>query len=434
MRVCELFAGVGGFRLALEQSGWDVVWSNQWEPGEKAQWASKCYVRHFGDEGHVNEDIASVNASRVPDHDLLVGGFPCQDYSVATTKALGIHGKKGVLWWDIRRILRAKRPPFLLLENVDRLLRSPSKQRGRDFAVMLRCLDDLGYVVEWRVVNAADYSAPQKRRRLFILGARRGTRLERTLMAESNRHVWLQKTGFFATSCPVVQDLVRPLVPESPHVRLDDDLQRVSDRFRFEFPSAGVMVSREVWTTAVKAQSEPIATLGSVLQHGVGEEFSVAEEDLDAWRYLKGAKAEARKAKNGFRYAYTEGAIPFPDSLDQPARTLMTKEGGTSPSRFKHIIVDPDSGAYRVLTPVECERLNQFPDDWTRGMPTGKRYFCLGNALVVGLVARMGAHLDDWVQVEGMLAAASPRPRHRSRHRKTFSIHTSAGVSTFPVQ
>src|SRR5438552_364694 len=125
MRVCELFAGVGGFRLALERSGWEVVWSNQWEPGEKAQWASNCYAGHFGKKGHLNADIAAVAASTIPEHDLLVGGFPCQDYSVATTKARGIHGKKGVLWWEIRRILRAKRPPFVLLENVDRLLRSP---------------------------------------------------------------------------------------------------------------------------------------------------------------------------------------------------------------------------------------------------------------------------------------------------------------------
>ena len=108
-RVCELFAGVGGFRLGLEKSGWEVVWSNQWEPHNKAQWASKCYVAHFGDGGHSNEDISKVPAAEIPDHDLLVGGFPCQDYSVATTlsKAVGIRGKKGVLWWQIYRAYRS---------------------------------------------------------------------------------------------------------------------------------------------------------------------------------------------------------------------------------------------------------------------------------------------------------------------------------------
>src|SRR2546422_11775892 len=119
MRVCDLFAGVGGFRFALEASGWETVWSNQWEPAERSQWASRCYVRHFGPEGHVNRDIASVPENEVPHHTLLVAGFPCQDYSVATTGARGLQGKKGVLWWDIYRVLRRRRrPPYVLLENV----------------------------------------------------------------------------------------------------------------------------------------------------------------------------------------------------------------------------------------------------------------------------------------------------------------------------
>src|SRR2546422_1577073 len=198
MRVCELFAGVGGFRLGLETNGWEIVWSNQWEPGEKAQWASRCYVSHFGSKHHDNRDVSKIRAKKIPNHDLLVGGFPCQDYSVATTNAQGIHGRKGVLWWEIYRILRDKRPRFVLLENVDRLLRSPSRQRGRDFAVMLWCLDALGYVAEWRVLNAADYGAPQKRRRLFILAARSGTALGRAIIGAKDRHDWIQKTGFFA--------------------------------------------------------------------------------------------------------------------------------------------------------------------------------------------------------------------------------------------
>src|SRR2546428_556994 len=209
--------------------------SNQLESGEKAQWASRCYVGHFGDLAHTNKDIAKVPASRVPDHELLVGGFPCQDYSVATTNAQGIHGKKGVLWWEIHRILRAKLPQFVLLENVDRLLRSPSRQRGRDFAVMLWCFDALGYVAEWRVLNAADYGAPQKRRRVFILATRSGTRLGRALISEEDKHEWLQKKGFFANAFPAVQDVVHTLVPEPPHGQLYDDARRLSDRFKFDF-------------------------------------------------------------------------------------------------------------------------------------------------------------------------------------------------------
>ena len=117
-RVVELFAGVGGFRLGLERSGWNTVWANQWEPSTKSQPAFDCYVERFGAEGAVCEDIHAVmnqaEAGRrvLPDHELLVGGFPCQDYSVAKTlnQAAGIIGKKGVLWWEIYRLLMMKRP------------------------------------------------------------------------------------------------------------------------------------------------------------------------------------------------------------------------------------------------------------------------------------------------------------------------------------
>src|SRR6185436_11149332 len=136
-----------------------------------------------------------------PDFDMLVGGFPCQDYSVARTlsQAKGLEGKKGVLWWQIHRILKEKKtkPNLLLLENVDRLLKSPVKQRGRDFAVMLKSLSDLGYIVEWRVINAADYGMPQRRRRVFIFGYRKGTKLYNEFKEKRQNAKYLLKDGLF---------------------------------------------------------------------------------------------------------------------------------------------------------------------------------------------------------------------------------------------
>src|SRR3990172_2866355 len=134
IKVVELFAGVGGFRLGLEKASnkYKIIWSNQWEPATKSQHASNIYVKRFGKENHSNKDIAQVLSSDIPDFDLLVGGFPCQDYSVARilSQAEGLKGKKGVLWWEIYRILNEKKekPQFLILENVDRLLKSPAKQ------------------------------------------------------------------------------------------------------------------------------------------------------------------------------------------------------------------------------------------------------------------------------------------------------------------
>lgn len=180
--ICELFAGVGGFRLGLERlnSGWNTVWFSQWEPYQKSQWAHNCYVQHFGDctdsnqEYHTNDDISVVNKNNIPDHILLVGGFPCQDYSVAQslTTSKGIEGKKGILWWQIRDVIETKKPLYCIFENVDRLISSPATQRGRDFGIILACLQNLGYSVEWRIVNAATYGGPQRRKRTFIFAYR----------------------------------------------------------------------------------------------------------------------------------------------------------------------------------------------------------------------------------------------------------------------
>ena len=395
LRVAELFAGVGGFRLGLQAAGHKVVWSNQWEPGKRAQWASDCYVRRFGPEGHLNQDICDIDATTIPDHDLLVGGFPCQDYSVAATldKSGGIEGKKGVLWWEIVRVVREKRPPYLLLENVDRLLKSPARQRGRDFGIALASLANLGYRVEWRVLNAADHGNAQRRRRVFIFGAHERTVAGRRIARDAKCHDYLTRQGFFAGCFPVREASVSVVEDLGADVKLDRRLTVLSRGFGFDFQNSGVMVDHEVWTRKVEARRDPLVPLASKLDQTVGEEFFVAEDAIEDWRYMKGSKREERVAKNGHRYLYTEGAIPFPDHLDQPARTLLTGEGGTSPSRIKHLILDPTAKRYRVLTPTECERINGFPEGWTEGMPPRWRYFTMGNALVVGLVERMAHYL-----------------------------------------
>ncbi len=408
-RVVELFAGVGGFRLGLRPSGWETVWANQWEPSTKIQHAADCYRRHWDDGTLVNEDIDAIVAQlsdepdRIPDHDLLVGGFPCQDYSVAKTlnEARGIEGKKGVLWWAIYRIAEARRPRLILLENVDRLLKSPASQRGRDFAIILACLSDLGYVVEWRVVNAADYGFPQRRRRVFLIAHRvdRGA----SAFPGSGPLAWLYEQGALASALPVwpADDVgTAPAGIDRPDLELRGHPARIAREFGLggrttPFRSAGVMWDRAVWTRRVECRFDgKELTLGDVLvtDDDVPDGFFIPEGQRERWGYLKGPKREPRTAASGHRYVYAEGGIAFPDRIDRPSRTILTGEGGTSPSRFKHVVRAGD-GRLRRLTPVELERLNGFPDGWTEGMPDGRRAFTMGNALVVGLVARLGASL-----------------------------------------
>ena len=401
IRVAELFAGVGGFRIGLEgaSDAYDTVWNNQWEPSTRHQDASLVYQARFGRKGHSNIDINLVQTKDIPDHDLLVGGFPCQDYSVAATlsKSGGIEGKKGVLWWQIYRILEEKgdkRPQYIFFENVDRLLNSPATQRGRDFAIILASLADLGYIVEWRIINAADYGMPQRRRRTYILGYLKssivGEKIERT-------EDWVEYDGVMAKAFEF-----RPKPNTISAFDIDGTIQEVSAEFNkgkkdSPFGNAGIMMNRHVYSVdAEPVYDGPRQTLGGNLvdENLVPEDFFITEEELPKWEYEKGAKKIERVSKEGYQYTFSEGGMAFPDYLDQPSRTIITGEGGSAPSRFKHV-VKTKSGRYRRLLPIELERMNMFPDNHTYHpeVSDGRRAFLMGNALVCGVIEAIGKSL-----------------------------------------
>src|SRR3989344_2071462 len=404
LRVAELFAGVGGFRVGLgrvrsKKRKFEVVWSNQWEPGTNTQHASDIYVKRFGSDGHSNENIGAVPTSKIPRHDLLVGGFPCQDYSVARTlsHAAGLEGKKGVLWWSIHRILKEKgssAPSFLMLENVDRLLKSPASQRGRDFAVMLASLSDLGYAVEWRAINAAEYGMPQRRRRIYIMGYRKGTKIYKEKVS-SGPVKWLTTSGITAKVFPVKKPELLRIDPFDISGTLAEITKTFNkDRTSSPFETSGMMLNRKVWTfKAVPDYDGEHAKLKDFLEphNKVPKEYFIDENSLKTWRYLKGGKKQKRKTKSGFEYEYSEGPMAFPDPLDKPSRTIVTGEGGPTPSRFKHVI--RVGSRYRRLTPVELERLNMFDPGHTIEASDIKRAFFMGNALVVGIVTKLGEEL-----------------------------------------
>lgn len=461
--VCELFAGVGGFRCGLNninenvvyspennaKEKWKTVWYNQWEPAEKStQYAHDCYKYHFGicldknGEDTTNVDIEAVDKATIPDFNLLVGGFPCQDYSVASSLATskGLEGKKGVLWWSIRDIIEEKKPPFVLLENVDRLIKSPAKQRGRDFGIILACFRDEGYTVEWRVINAAEYGYQQRRRRTFIFAYKNDTKYAKQIlesvkyfddyMDELHRDSMsklIAREGFFAKTFPVDEfDSKKVKIEELP-VGIGD----LSAHFSFGFENTGVMKDGVVYTVKIFPQYDgKQITLGDIMDDGnVDEKYFIPEEKLyyneshtthsdesherlpkesrQTWQYLKGAKKLPRKAANGHEYIFSEGAIPMIDAYDKPARTMLTSEG--SFSRTTHIVEDKKTHRIRLLTAEETERIQGFPTEHTKNcmvngqvveMPTNKRRFMMGNALVVDLVKRMEEQLDRIIRNE----------------------------------
>lgn len=397
----ELFAGVGGFRLGMERlnEGWRTVWFSQWEPGAKTQWAHECYVRHFGESVDLNggittgNDIAEVRKELIPDHNLLVGGFPCQDYSVAhsLSTSKGIEGKKGVLWWQIRDTLIAKQTPFCLFENVDRLIKSPAAQRGRDFGIILACLNELDYSVEWRVINAALYGGAQRRRRTFIFAYKNNTNYGRK-MAEIAPEDILGGNGMMAESFPIV---AKTKIRE---IKLPEDIVEVSDKFSCNFENSGFMRNGVIYTSKVTEMEEQPVTLRQILEECDNDDYYIKSSDLPSWVEMKGAKKKERTNSEGFTYTFAEGAIPFLDYYNKPGRTMLTSEG--TKNRSTHIVADPGRGTIRILTPVECERLQGFDDNWTEGMPDRMRRFCMGNALVVPMVTRMGKVINGIIEKE----------------------------------
>lgn len=458
LRVLELFAGVGGFRLGLEgvkdaqgRPAFEVVCSNQWEPETptvqhaayiyKAQWnlqpselGDDVFVGKNGSELFFQRDIKNLHAKEIPDHDVLAAGFPCQDYSVAKgSRGKGIEGKKGVLWWEILRIVKAKKPKHLILENVDRLLRSPVVQRGRDMAIMLATLDECGYAVEWREINAAEYGFPQRRNRVFLLAHKKGTPQYKAIAAPSFQPTdWLTQSGTFARGFPVQPVLDVELV--ATVLNSEKNLEKLSEKFnqnddgkaRSPFLGAGIMVNNRFWTMALMPVSpETRDHLKDVLNppSKIPDEFIVTAKDVvkaRGWLHHKGAKKQKRKdPKTNHEYNYNEGGMHFPDRVDAPARTIITSEGGRTPTRTKHIIpfwptptqrrqLDLHSAAcddvrvrvglkpnewLRRLVPEELERLNGFPPGHTGGKTANQRAYLMGNALVVGIVSIIGRQL-----------------------------------------
>lgn len=416
LTVVELFAGVGGFRVglndiksfdendkAIENRNWKFVWANQFEPSTKAQPAYNCYCTRFGKEHTSNIDIQEEvahldeDADYIPNHSLLVGGFPCQDYSVARSLSgeKGIEGKKGVLFWSIAKILHVKKPPFVLLENVDRLLKSPSKQRGRDFGIMLRTFNDEGYDVEWRVINAAEYGARQRRRRTFIFAWRKDTKYAEAFSDMKIEDI-IAKEGLFAKQFPI--NLIDTPI-RTYDVTSYEDTVEMTEKFHANFENTGCMVNGEIVTFKTEPQFKEPIPLKDTLLHNVDKKFYLNDKQKEKFEYLKGSKRITRTNAEGFTYNFSEGKIAYPENIDLPSRTMLTSEGTVN--RSSHVVADIDTGEKRIITPVEAERLQHFPDNWTNtGMTDRQRYFMMGNALVTFIINTLEPRLEEIIKAE----------------------------------
>lgn len=414
LTVAELFAGVGGFRVglnnvkdidkngkAIEKGDWKIVYANQYEPSTKVQHAYNCYTTRFGKDEISNEDIHWVNKKQIPVHSLLVGGFPCQDYSVARslTNEKGIEGKKGVLFWDIKNVLIESKTPFVILENVDRLLKSPASQRGRDFSIMLKTFDDLGYSVEWRVINAAEYGMPQKRKRIFIFAFKKNTEYFNSFMKQYKKKEYSQT--FFNDVFPIENHIGK--ISEIDLIKYNDVVNVSTYYNQGKYFSAGYMVNGKVIHFEPQPVVSKIFSLKKIISNARLynkniEQYVVDNDTLTKFQYLKGNKRIERVSKTGHKYVYSEGSMAFPDNLELPGRTMLTSEGTLN--RSSHIIYDEEISKYRIITEIECELLQMFPPNWTDTMPKRSRYFMMGNALVTGIISKFEPKIKDIILKE----------------------------------
>lgn len=416
MKVFSMFDGVGGFIVGLNNADpiyFETLYSNQYEPSRKTQDAYEVGCYRFPNIEHISTDVALIPDKKYKEMrengvNMIVGGFPCQDYSVARSKKneMGIEGKKGVLFWEIIRATKTIKPKYLILENVDRLLKAPSNQRGRDFAIMLGAFNQLGYSVEWRVINAADYGRAQRRRRVFFFVYRNDTPWAKKIDKEfevvdektfDTYKSYIFEKGLFAQQFPVKSS---PIKKRAHFNHLADDLAEISDNFKDGMMwNSGVMRHGYFYTadTEPLGNEEPI-TLGDIVvpENEVPDSYYITGDKLEKFKYLRGPKKLTRTSADGHEYIYSEGGMSEYDSLELPGRTMLTSEG--SVNRSTHLL--KINGRYRLITPVEAERLQDFPDDWTKyklnsngevvEVSDRMRMFFMGNALVTGIVTRIG--------------------------------------------
>ena len=317
MKYLSLFTGIGGFELGIEQAyEFNNTKVARLEDGQKTssvqdiqpdptstngrhvptcigyseidKYACQIYQRHYPNHKNYG-DITKINADELPDFDLLVGGFPCQAFSVAGKRA-GFNDTRGTLFFNIARICKEKRPQHLVLENVKGLL---SHDSGKTFQTILGVLADLGYFVEWQVLNSKYFGVPQNRERVFIVGH---------LGGEPRRKVF-------------------PIYGTNRQNRLSSDAI--------------------AWSKSHRTGKSP--------------------ED---YKRKNRGKTEMRINKNGI------------------LNTLSTGDGCGNQSTSNFI----DKYKIRRLTPLECERLQGFPDSWTEGVSATQRYKCLGNAVTVSVI------------------------------------------------
>ena len=347
MRFISLFAGVGGFDLAMERAGHECVYANDID-----KYCKIIYDKQFKRELDCRS-IKDVSTDEIPDHEILVGGFPCQSFSIAG-KRKGFEDTRGTLFFDIARIVKAKRPRYFILENVKGLL---SHDNGRTFKTIIATIDELGYDCQWQVLNSKNFGVPQNRERVFIVGHLRG---------ECRPKIF-----------PIIQEI-------NPNTTEQKSTETAIARTRTAGGHSG-------------GNHSGMTIIGTLRTHNDGKGFREMKSGLSPT-----IPAHAREDGSG------QPVVAVTERRNEKAKQIrkeMLKNGiDWSPRREKELVARTDGKIgtltaarnfdtmlldnmkLRRLTPIECERLQGFPDNWTQGISDTQRYKMCGNAVTVNVV------------------------------------------------
>jgi len=397
IRFIDLFSGIGGFRYPLEKiGGFRHVWSNDFN-----KYANQVYTARFGEENHHSGDVRGVNTEDIPDHDLLCAGFPCPSFSVAGRRK-GLQDPRGTLFFEICRIAEAKKPKLLLLENVKGLL---SHDGGATFGVIIQALDELGYWVEWQVLNSRDW-IPQNRERVFIIGHLRGSS-SRPIFPVGETDGVVQEEGEGRPQVPnevssaihsrygagwrahaQEQLVASPRLIHNIYGGFGEDIRVFTDYSpTIRTPKGGGHLPM-----VVADRSRNLNKKGRNLESP--KPYSNALSSVQKDNLLAIRMVRSDQGKQARRESMQEGKDYTPFGTEYRELTLASENvsGCLTGAHNKDTLVGNEL-MIRKLTEVECERLQGFPDGWTEGISSTQRYKCLGNAVTVPVITFLGRRI-----------------------------------------
>lgn len=378
LKTVELFAGIGGFRIAADSLGFKTVWANDINP-----MSCMVYRDRFGEDVNVEGDLEEF-ISEIPEHDLLTAGFPCQPFSSAGKKE-GVRDPRGTLFEKIVKVIESRQPRFFVLENVKRLL---SMEKGSHFATVLLALSELDYFVEWRLLNAKNFGLAQNRERIVIVGTRR---TERQGRLDPNGLVRLAGLQEVSQSRKGALDAL-----------LDYSCWSVLARHGAKFPNWGVSYKGRYFCSSLKDfpdKVEPVL-LKTVLESTPPPEYDLTDATLPRLasnvsvnKFVQGVQIVSNQS-GGARMGYTIFGI---DGL-APTLTASTSR------HYERYFID---GRYRRLTPIEYARIMGFPDGHCSAVKPYDQYGLYGNAVPPPMVEWVLRQLFEKSASKNYVAAGS---------------------------